>query len=438
MAIAAGPVAGARLLELWQVTYQPSKKDPNTTNILLQKRIDVNVSSRESGGTITYQLDGPLTGGSLALVAYGPALASEPDLVVRGLPNDGSGSSPFHPYRSNARAVLGAGVFGIYSWFRARPTRRISTSVSFPPMPTPAPAARRTWISNLGNSIGDIVDGVGDYAKKGLNAAGDIIKKAANGAVYDFNQTVNGVAGFAALVIQDAQNFYQTMPGHFINATGEVVYLVGGTLVNLLIHGDLPRVRGIHQDEYDWANNRIFNGTLPNINKIKIFNFSHVDDHRFYTWPSANGDEIYMNLGDAFDDPISKVNAAAGYNEPGQVFIHEPPTPGRSVPWGAWGRSNTILPAAALGQTYDPGCPAANINTRFGVEQQATLVDWTYNRIYYNNTYHGYNDCSFRLPVHPECHPPYPLRSGHAPGSQGHAGLCTLCQQLDRRCAAFP
>lgn len=382
-------IGGSKIqVQLWQVDYQPDNKLKGYTNIVLQQQVNADISYQVSDSSINYKINtsklninaAPVNG-KLVVLVFSPSVQLQPDIRVKGKPNDGSATGLLHHYESNVKSFLinkkfssikGKSnnnniVYGIYSIV---PGQTDLSHINFGFIVPGSKAGCKNCLTtmDLGSDIMGFVDDVGDFAKQVIN-----------GVEYVFNQTIDGVSGLAKFVINGAAD----ATGYFINQAGLILYEAGGALVNLIVFGNLPQERSLYQWEYDWANNKIFNRELPDIGIIKVFNFMSPDNHRFYTWPSPAGDYIFMNIGDAFDNPIAYVdNINHAYKFPGQVFIHELSHAWQIKILGFKGMMANYA-AGGQGQTYDPGCGINNINSHFNLEQQATLVDRTFQQLYY-------------------------------------------------------
>lgn len=235
----------------------------------------------------------------------------------------------------------------------------------------------------------DLANTVSGGSKLLVSLAGDEIKKTVNGIEHVFNQTVDGISGLTKCIGNDIQGIGDAT-GFFINEAGQYIYYSAMGIIQLAFNkGDFPRMRTIHQDEYDWANAMIFNYSLPRIDRIKIFNFTNTDNHRFFTWPGIN-DYIYMNIGSAFDTPINYVdNVNKAYLAPGEVFIHELTHVWQIGKYGITGMVQKYIAFGGLNQTYEIKCPPSNINASYNLEQQASLVDAAYFNLYYPNAFDG-------------------------------------------------
>ncbi len=245
---------------------------------------------------------------------------------------------------------------------------------------------------DIGQDFGNIVN---DILGNSTKDAGNVAKGILHGVEHTFNKTLkditgNVISGLANCVAQDFNGVVDAT-NFFINQSGQYFFLTSAGLINLVQHGDLPKVRDITVAEYQWANAVLYHNTLPQIDKIKIFNFSKLDDqsHRFFTWPGVN-QYIYMNLGDdgGFDHPMTY--SSGSYTQPGEVFIHE-----LAHAWqiGHYGREAMITRYFASGgnshSSYKPDC-SKGVNGSFPIEAEATMVDRTY-----ANYYFGYKDSDY-------------------------------------------
>ncbi|MBS1597031.1 MAG: hypothetical protein JST75_02315 [Bacteroidetes bacterium] len=382
-------------LELWLADYQPDNKKQGYSIVSLRQRINSAVNFQVTpDNTINYQLNVTnALAGKLVMVVYSPSLSSQQDMKVKGKPNDGTGASITHQYECNAKSVINKNiVYGVYSILPGQ-TDPSHVDFSFV-IPGVKPNCKNCdWLGDVSNFVSD---------------AGDFVKKTINGVEYVFDQTIDGVSGLANCVIKDI-NGLGDAAGYFINETGQYFYLTAAGLVNLVFYGNIPATRTMREDEYAWANNKIYNHNLPPRERIKIFNFmnplsqdplSFQKVHRYYTWPSPTGQEVYMNLGDAFDNPTNMI--LSNYPFPGQVFIHELGHAWEIYQYGAPGMVDRYIRGGGFGQTYDPGCMINNVNSSFNLEQQATLIDRTYVQVYdfmdaEKNKMDKYNCSNFQL-----------------------------------------
>ena len=372
-------------VELWRVTYAPDKQDGFTTDIYLQQKVNADINVQISQNGLHYTIANAPSGPGLAIIV---SVGDQPDntpLRIFGHPTDGRPADKGHTYKSDAKKFLGRNiVFGIYSLDQVATT----TSADFRVVKPDNSGRHQTYdlFGDISNAVGDLID---DATK--------FVTKTINGVVHTFDQTIDGVAGLSKVVADDIKGLANTA-NFFIDETGRFYYLTAAGLDNLILYGNLPRTRDLTDQEYAWANTMIYNGALPAKSRIKIFNFMHLggDNHRFYTWPAPTGDYIYVNIGDAFDNPMQYTNSA--YPAPGQAFIHEL---GHSWQCGRYGFANMLVryfsAPGGLKQTYDPGCPVNNAGSNFNLEQEATLIDRSYVELYYPDKQDAYS-CSFSIP----------------------------------------
>ncbi len=267
------------VVEVWKVAYQNA---PNPTggkqpvNISLQNKVaNVVVQYTKIPNAIAFNLSGVEMDGNYALLTY---LADKPKKYIggdiRGLGNDGSGrdlSAIF--YRANTKTKIGMDkIWGLYSLRPTTDNNNIIFSIKLDDgKPTTVQAS--------------FLDDIGDWVE---------------GAINDIGKAVEGMAGV------------------FINAAGAIVIQIGEITYNVIAYGNLPKHRTMSEEEYRWANDKIYNGTLPSRSSIIITNLMSVDK-RQYTIPTGTG-LIFMNMGDGYDNPMTftRKNEVAG-----QVFIHE-------------------------------------------------------------------------------------------------------------------
>ncbi|MER5602245.1 hypothetical protein ABT085_34850, partial [Streptomyces sp. NPDC002265] len=137
------------------------------------------------------------------------------------------------------------------------------------------------------------------------------------------------------------------------------------------------RTRHLSDDEYNWANDQVFQGTLPAKDRIVLTDTIGGGD-RAFTFPRFDG-KITLNMGNgAFDDPRKDPHGAYG-----QVFIHELVH--------AWQIEHTPMQLALMADAFaSKVCeatqgvhapyvygPAGPVYGDFNLEQQAKIVeDW--------------------------------------------------------------
>src|SRR5882724_478045 len=79
-------VANKIHVELWSVTYQPSPKDPNTIEILLQQRMNPDISIVNSNDGVAYTMSNAPAGNNLIVLAYCSLPAGATDMRIVGRP----------------------------------------------------------------------------------------------------------------------------------------------------------------------------------------------------------------------------------------------------------------------------------------------------------------------------------------------------------------
>ena len=366
--------AGGNLLqngvvtELWQVAYQDKPKaageNKQTVNIYLKQKItqaQVNMQRVESG--IKYTISGVPNMQNLVVLTYFSVVPPQKPFVnIISKGNDGSGRQ-FLAYLSDARKIIGQDkIWGIHSI----PGTGDRTSLNFP-----------TTFS----------DGKGMQTMNIFEDMGDIFEDAVDG----IGKAVEGAAGV------------------FINAAGSIVIQVGEIIYNVIAYGNLPKFRTMSEGEYRWANEKIFNGTLPTRSTIIITNLMSLD-RRQYTIPNGTG-QIYMNLGDGYDNPMAY--ARPGYDQPGQVFIHE-----LGHAWqiehhmGTKAVSEGLSNIAKGPSAYDYTCGKGWNDYNF--EQQAHIIDICFlNRDKYNSNKsceQTYVEQNVRFSVFPTAPAPVPTQ----------------------------
>jgi hypothetical protein len=384
--------ANAIQVQLWQVTYQPDPKNNQTTNIIFQQRVNAQVSYQFNGNALGYRVTAVPPYKNLAVVVVCHTLQSASGVMVMGFPNDGRGHSPGHHYTSNIGTYLAgntkfqaartsAVAYGIYSVVHGQ-TNPLTLDFKVTSALPKAGCPNCFDLSDLDPS--QLVQDLGQLATTVIN-----------GITYIFNQVVDGVSGLAGLAINTVEQGIVQVGGYFINQTGTIFYEVGGALLNFVVYGNTPRMRSLTQAEYDWANSMIFNGSLPPLNTIMVFNFMSPDSHRSYTFPSLDGSNEYLNIGDAFDNPIGYSSPV--YPAPGELFIHELTHVWQIGQLGAIGDVTTYFKDGGMGQSYNYQC-TAGVNGNFDLEQQGQITNYLYAKLYYpNNLYawDSYPNCPF-------------------------------------------
>ena len=220
-----------------------------------------------------------------------------------------------------------------------------------------------------------------DYSATGvIGAVQDLAKAVLDVGAAAVGGTLGVVIGLGAEVGQLFGDL--GLGGTFGIIAGVVVFASGGTIVMAVVAGlaagavtnALIKQRELSEQEAGFAA-RVFGGSLPSANRIMLTNLSGLGG-RAFTMPGAD-DKIYINLGDAFNNPLKYTNNH--YPTPGQVLIHE-----LSHAWQIEHKS--FLPGTVcegivnqannqVGQSvyvYGPPGPAWN---SFNLEAQAAIVD---------------------------------------------------------------
>lgn len=128
---------------------------------------------------------------------------------------------------------------------------------------------------------------------------------------------------------------------------------------------------------------RVFGDTLP-LDRIRVTSLKGLGGHPFVM--PTNGPTILMNMGpEAFDDLASDVDAADG--KPGQTFVHELVHVWQIANdpfFTGWVTSGILTQASKIfgDEPYEYGYPDSSGRGwgRFGIEQQAELVEEWYQR----------------------------------------------------------
>lgn len=194
--------------------------------------------------------------------------------------------------------------------------------------------------------------------------------------------------------------------GGSIGIVGGVAALVfGGSLVLAVAGGvaagkmtkALVKQRPMTAEEYGFAA-RVFGGSLPKRERIILTNL-HSLHNRGFTMPSLS-DDIFCNIGPAFEHPLTFTKAPEPYPRAGQLLIHE-----LTHAWQihhktfvpAWVCSGIITQAKnSNGSSYKYGA-AGPAWGHFNIEQQGAIVDqWFGGSRVANQTPEDPNDPYFR------------------------------------------
>lgn len=342
-------------IELWSVSYYRKADNANEKTINFNQKVNAsfNYSSEVSGGKtiIKYTFRGnvPTEEGLAVLLYFGDLPPKYTEISAKKtLPQLETGS--IIRYSSNAKQKAGIvnKNWSMYCLGKYTIAGTDEVNGNFEVVGFTAGTMRTMGLWD------DIVDTAGDV----VEGAFGIVKDAV-GIAFEGGKKLAGV---------------------IITAGGANVIQVGSIFFNFIVHGNLPKFRTMSQEEYDWANRKIFNNTLPSRSSILITNLVGQGD-RAFTIPNGLG-QIYLNIG------------AAAYNNPmafmrngevaGQLFIHE-----LTHAWQI--EHNSLLKSAAEGPVnqykytilgdksiYQYTCGKAWND--FNFEQQASLTDACFNR----------------------------------------------------------
>jgi hypothetical protein len=223
-----------------------------------------------------------------------------------------------------------------------------------------------------------------DKEYKDVGLLGNLADLLTDAAIYVLGASVVGaplafdiVAGKELLEATGGSVGVGGMPGVIV--AGGIAWAVGpGALIPALAAGaavgaitdELIKYRPLDPSERQFAEGKVFSGTLPD--RIFITNLIHYsgNPNAYFTDPNVDG-AVLVHMGDAYDDPMGTTKPQYGYKTPGQVFIHE-----LTHAWQIkhMGVPNYFCEVLGGTQTYDPG-PAGGDWNSFGLEQQATMVD---------------------------------------------------------------
>ncbi|MDR3693000.1 hypothetical protein [Mucilaginibacter sp.] len=358
----AAQIAGNKIqVQLWQVAYQADPNN-NTTTILLQNKISAPIAYQLTSDGISYTIEGIQPQNNLAVIAFGPSLHAQPNLAVKGFPNDGQNNNSIHRYVSDAKNKLinfrtafrpVSIVYGIYSII---PNQTDFQQVDFVFKNRGMVNCNKCDVmGDIGSFVSDVADGIAKAAKATIDATGDV---------------VNNVG--EAILVDGGTYFVQCF----------------GTIATFLQSGELPKLRKLsdYGDAYNIANRTIFSNTLPPIDKIIVTNLMTIDKRQF-TVPikNVNGDVyILMNMGEGFNDPLN-------FNRNGfigDVFIHE-----LTHCWQIWHNDALRLceegavnqfKNTVISNQYSYGCTGHNISDSYNTEQQAMIVQFFYDMLFYS------------------------------------------------------
>ena len=103
------------------------------------------------------------------------------------------------------------------------------------------------------------------------------------------------IKDFISDVVQAVFEGGEILAGVFVNAVGGIFIQVGTVVYNVIVYGTIPHFRVMSEAELSWANEKIFNGTLPPRRTMFITNLLGIGGRAFVI-PNGLG-QIYMNLG---------------------------------------------------------------------------------------------------------------------------------------------
>jgi hypothetical protein len=263
-------------IEVWKVKYENGQKGEGVKrqpiNVLLQSKVaNANVTTTKVSGAIKFTItNAPMDGNHIILAYFNNKPAKYTIGDINGKGDDGSGRTLEEViYRADVKKKIGMDkVWGLYS---LRPNTDKNNIVF------KARMSDGTDMQNM-NFWDDVVDFFEDVGDAIIGLAGVV---------------ANGVSSF------------------FIQ--------VGTATYTLFAEGEEPRHKLLTEEEYKWANDKIFNGTLPSRGTIIVTNLIGIGG-RQYTIPNGFG-QTYMNMGSGgYKDPM---NFARPNEIPGQLLIHE-------------------------------------------------------------------------------------------------------------------
>jgi hypothetical protein len=328
-------------IEVWSVKYENGQKIEGAkrqpVNVLLQNKVtNAKVTTSKVSGAINFTITGaPMDGNHIILAYFNGKPVKYKTGDINGNGDDGSGRTIQEVvYKADVKKKLGADkIWGLYS---LRPNTDKNNIVFR------ARLSDGTETQNM-----DFWDDVEDFFE-------------------DIGDAIIGLAGVVA------------------NGASSFVIQVGTATYNLFSEGEEPRHKLLTPEEYKWANDKMFNGTLPSRGSIIVTNLVGIGG-RQYTIPNGLG-QIYMNMGSGgYQNPTTYVRPNSS-EVPGQLLIHElthawqieyntglkAMSEGISNQWKSTVADNKDVYKYVCGKKWD----------EYNFEQQASIVEKCYAKIY--------------------------------------------------------
>lgn len=272
------------VVELWSVVYrdQPIQAGvKQSVGIFLAEKqtsivVNKSVQLSANNSVVSYNISNiPEQGNYVILVYFDKIPTAFASININGHGDDGSGRHDLI-YKSDAKIYIGKEkAWGMYS---------------VPQFSTRLPAVTGLDFDTL-SSNGVSINGFFGFLDD----------------IYDFFADLFEVVFCGIKILSGI--FFGT------NGTGDIVQNVLGSAITLIADRRVPCSRFITEDEYNWANKVVFNGTLPLRERIIITNLRFFKANTAVTLPGTTG-LIYMHFGEDYDNPRKDAYTEA-------LFIHE-------------------------------------------------------------------------------------------------------------------
>ena len=241
-----------------------------------------------------------------------------------------------------------------------------------PPMPCPLATVRQLNDAVFNTRV--------DYTSDILSSVEDLVSTAVKWSVGSALGEIGAIV-FLAAEVGSLIGTGSLVPGARIAAGFLWVAGPGNTLFAIAAEGVASlgsRTRELSQAEYDWANEMVYSGSLPDRGKIVLTDTIGGGNNAF-TFPRADG-KITLNVGTTgFDDPRNYKNESQSHY--GYTFIHElvhacQIEHSNSANLVYLGRALAARACDLTGDSYHYG-PAGPDYASFGLEAQAQIIcDW--------------------------------------------------------------
>lgn len=273
------------VFEVWSVIYRDIKNDndPNiTTRVYLNTKQPITIApslSKEGSNTVINFVakNIPQQGSYIVLYYFNSYPPQFKTFKPGSQLNDGTNRTDLQ-YATNALVKIGKDKkYGVFSINPVNQSQTYTTNLTA--------STSDVMVAGFWGSLGDFFGGVAKF-------------------VWEGGKTLAGVV---------------------VDATGTVIVQGYGITQALVTEGVLPNYREITDSEYKWANEKIFNNTLPPKNQIIISNLLGYAKRPF-VWPmgAAGAGKILMNIGtNGYNNSQRILLPINEWNIDGQVFIHE-------------------------------------------------------------------------------------------------------------------